>query len=207
MPFGGTPVCFGSPSRGLIGCGTRAVRLSTFCLSYTGTCPCGSYRFVRSLAAVTSTNGFPDSRSIGDDGHAVPFPASPRSGIGQSWFLLAIELRGVLFAGLWPSVLRAAEDDPLVTIPQPVDLSPEKLAEERELIRLLADTLEQVRANYVDRNVSERELVDAAIHGMIPSLIRTPITLTPGTATSFRRRWRASSWGLAFRWRCRIANW
>jgi carboxyl-terminal processing protease len=73
-------------------------------------------------------------------------------------------------AGVGLSPARSAEDDPIVTVPQPLELTPEKLAEERELIRLLADTLEQVRANYVDRDVSERELVDAAIHGMITKL-------------------------------------
>ena len=42
-----------------------------------------------------------------------------------------------------------------------------ELADERELIRLFADTLEQVRDKYVESNVSDRELIEAAIHGMI----------------------------------------
>ena len=85
------------------------------------------------------------------------------------WFSLALS---VALWGLGPELGAelGAEDDPIITVPQPVELTPEKLAEERELIRLLADTLEQVRANYVGQNVSERELVDAAIHGMITKL-------------------------------------
>lgn len=92
-----------------------------------------------------------------------PFTRLVRSG----WFSLALS---AVLVGVGLSPARGAEDDPIVTVPQPVELTPEKLAEERELIRLLADTLEQVRANYVDRDVSERELVDAAIHGMITKL-------------------------------------
>jgi carboxyl-terminal processing protease len=98
---------------------------------------------------------------------------------------LAVNFVAMLFTGL--ARCPGAEDDPLVTIPQPVDLSPEKLAEERELIRLLADTLEQVRANYVDRNVSERELVDAAIHGMITQLDPYSEYIDPSNLAQFQK--------------------
>ncbi len=77
--------------------------------------------------------------------------------------------------------------------------SPEQLAEERELIRLLADTLEQVRANYVDSQVSERELIEAAIHGMIAqarSVFRLHRAAGSGSVsqrcgTRVRRDWRS----------------
>ena len=61
------------------------------------------------------------------------------------------------------------------------------MAEERELIRLLADTLEQVRANYVDRNVSERELVEAAIRGMIAKLDPYSDYIEPQALDQFRK--------------------
>ncbi len=65
--------------------------------------------------------------------------------------------------------------------------SPERLAEERELIRLLADTLEQVRANYVDSQVSERELIEAAIHGMIARLDPYSDYIAPQDLDQFRK--------------------
>lgn len=89
---------------------------------------------------------------------------------GVPWTGRFLAVLAISLSSCGGQLVRGAEDDPLVMVPQAVELTPEKLAEERELIQLLADTLEQVRANYVDRNVSERELIDAAIHGMITKL-------------------------------------
>ena len=45
-----------------------------------------------------------------------------------------------------------------------------ELEDEKQLIRLFADTLEQVKSKYVESNVSDRELIEAAIQGMISRL-------------------------------------
>jgi carboxyl-terminal processing protease len=83
---------------------------------------------------------------------------------------------------------RATDTQPPAT-PVPTQTAPtrEQLAEERELIRLLADTLEQVRANYVDTQVSERELVEAAIHGMMSKLDPYSDYIAPTELDQFRK--------------------
>ncbi len=55
-------------------------------------------------------------------------------------------------------------------VPAPSAPTAQQLAEERELIRLFADTLEQIRAHYVDARVGDRELIEAAIQGMMQKL-------------------------------------
>ncbi|MHB0959094.1 MAG: S41 family peptidase [Pirellulaceae bacterium] len=76
---------------------------------------------------------------------------------------------------------------PAAVVSVPPLASPEQLAEERELIRLLADTLEQVRANYVDSAVSERELIEAAIEGMITKLDPYSDYIAPQELDQFRK--------------------
>ncbi len=62
-----------------------------------------------------------------------------------------------------------------------------ELADERELIRLFADTLEQVRDKYVESNVSDRELIEAAIHGMISRLDPYSDYIAPKDLEQFRK--------------------
>lgn len=42
-----------------------------------------------------------------------------------------------------------------------------RLREERELLRLFADTMAQIKTNYVKGNITDRELIEAAIKGML----------------------------------------
>ena len=62
-----------------------------------------------------------------------------------------------------------------------------ELAEEKELIRLFADTLEQVRSKYVESDVSERELIEAAIQGMISRLDPYSNYIPPQELEAFRK--------------------
>ncbi|MHB8867058.1 MAG: S41 family peptidase, partial [Pirellulaceae bacterium] len=89
----------------------------------------------------------------------------------------------------WALETQAAETQelPAAVASVPPLASPEELAEERELIRLLADTLEQVRANYVDSAVSERELIEAAIEGMITKLDPYSDYIAPQELDQFRK--------------------
>ena len=80
-----------------------------------------------------------------------------------------------------------ASDAPAPADAPPSALTPQQLAEERELIRLLADTLEQVRANYVDSQVTERELVEAAIQGMMSKLDPYSDYIAPTELDQFRK--------------------
>lgn len=62
-----------------------------------------------------------------------------------------------------------------------------KLAEEKALLRLFADTLEQVKSKYVEADVSERELIEAAIRGMISELDPYSNYIPPEELEQFRR--------------------
>ena len=64
---------------------------------------------------------------------------------------------------------------------------PRDLEEERELIRLFADTFEQIRSNYVDENVTDRDLIEAAIRGMVTELDQYSNFIPPEQIDVFRR--------------------
>lgn len=99
----------------------------------------------------------------------------------------------VLLAGCFWIVLTGfiaagrASDAPAPAAAPPSTPTPQQVAEERELIRLLADTLEQVRANYIDSQVTERELVEAAIQGMMSKLDPYSNYITPTELDQFRK--------------------
>jgi len=59
--------------------------------------------------------------------------------------------------------------------------------QEKELLRLFADTLEQIKANYVDDKISERDLIDAAIRGMLAKLDPYSNYIPPKNLAQFRR--------------------
>jgi carboxyl-terminal processing protease len=63
----------------------------------------------------------------------------------------------------------------------------QQLEEERALLKLFADTLEQVRANYVDDSISERELIEAAIEGMLTKLDPYSNYIPPKKMELFKR--------------------
>ncbi len=86
--------------------------------------------------------------------------------------------------------LRAADpgdQKSTATDAQPAANHNKELAEERELIRLFADTLEQVRDKYVDAKVSDRELIEAAIQGMISRLDPYSNYISPEELDQFRK--------------------
>ena len=93
----------------------------------------------------------------------------------------------VVLAGLIAPGRASDAPAPAPTVAPPSVLTPQQLAEERELIRLLADTLEQVRANYVDSQVTERELVEAAIQGMMSKLDPYSDYIAPTELDQFRK--------------------
>ena len=59
------------------------------------------------------------------------------------------------------------------------------MAEEYELQKLLADTLDQVERNYV-KDISRRELMEAAIHGVLNKLDQYSNYISPDDLASSR---------------------
>jgi carboxyl-terminal processing protease len=70
-----------------------------------------------------------------------------------------------------PGILLSAEpaDPPSADSQQDKASAAKQAAEEYELQKLFADTLDQVERNYV-KNISRRELMEAAIHGLLTKL-------------------------------------
>jgi carboxyl-terminal processing protease len=79
-----------------------------------------------------------------------------------------------------------ADEDPRTAKPSP-PVPREELSEEEyyELLRLLADTLDQVERNYV-KEVSRRELVEAAISGVISKLDQYSNYIPPDEVERFK---------------------
>ena len=65
------------------------------------------------------------------------------------------------------------------------DAVAKRVAEEYELQKLLADTLDQVERNYV-KNISRRELMEAAIHGVLGKLDPYSNYITPDDLGHFK---------------------
>jgi carboxyl-terminal processing protease len=84
-------------------------------------------------------------------------------------FLAVVSFSVVLAAGGNRALADDAQD-PTSSQAAQLEQRRKKLAEEKELLRLFADTLEQVKSKYVDSDVSDRELIEAAIRGMISKL-------------------------------------
>lgn len=102
-----------------------------------------------------------------------------------------------VFAADTPAGEQAAAD----TSAKPLSKSEARrraLAEEKELLRLFADTLEQVKSKYVDAKVSDRELIEAAIQGMISKLDPYSNYIPPEDFEQFRRGVDANTQGSAF---------
>ena len=79
-----------------------------------------------------------------------------------------------------------SEDDPRKAQPRPPQVAEELTEEEYyELLRLLADTMDQVERNYV-KEVSRRELVEAAIEGVISKLDQYSNYIPPEDLDRFR---------------------
>ena len=67
----------------------------------------------------------------------------------------------------------------------PAELTPQETAEYFELLKLFADTLDQVERNYVEQ-VSRRELLEAAIQGVLAKLDEYSDYIPPDQFDSFR---------------------
>ncbi|MFW6171593.1 MAG: S41 family peptidase [Planctomycetota bacterium] len=63
----------------------------------------------------------------------------------------------------------------------------EALQEEKELMRLFADTLEQVKSKYIESEVSDRALIEAAIRGMVSTLDPHSSYIPSGELSEFRK--------------------
>ena len=87
---------------------------------------------------------------------------------------------------LAPFAKAIAEEDPRQAEPRPPQPVTELTEEEYyELLRLLADTLDQVERNYV-KEVTRRELVEAAIEGVISKLDQYSNYIPPEDLDRFR---------------------
>ena len=101
---------------------------------------------------------------------------------------LRIGLPLMLMAAVLVTSLRQAiaEEDPRKAEPRPPQPVTELTEEEYyELLRLLADTLDQVERNYV-KEVTRRELVEAAIDGVISKLDQYSNYIPPEDLDRFR---------------------
>lgn len=97
--------------------------------------------------------------------------------------VLLLVLPGVF--GSWTVAARAdQEKDSEVSR---VEQQAKDLSEEKELIQLFADTLEQVKSKYVGTDVSDRDLIEAAIRGMISRLDPYSNYIPPEDLAQFRR--------------------
>ncbi len=98
----------------------------------------------------------------------------------------------LLVSAFWgPFPLRAADQEAESALPNVhapnIQQRRKQLDEEKKLIRLFADTLEQVKSKYVKANVSERELIEAAIQGMISRLDPYSNYIPPQDLDQFRK--------------------
>jgi carboxyl-terminal processing protease len=70
---------------------------------------------------------------------------------------------------------------------QSIEQQRRDMQQEKQLLRMFADTLEQIRSSYVDANVSDRELIEAAIEGMVSRLDPYSNYIPPDQVEDFRR--------------------
>ncbi len=112
----------------------------------------------------------------------------PRSWLKHVWWLCVTVT--VVSMCLGSASLPGADTEPAAPAaqaPSPSTAGRSDLADERELIRLFADTLEQVRDKYVESNVTDRELIEAAIQGMISRLDPYSNYIPPEELDQFRK--------------------
>ncbi len=98
--------------------------------------------------------------------------------------LLVLTIGFVSSNALWAKDI---DDQKSVSTVLNSDDTRERLADEKELIRLFADTLEQVKSKYVESDVTERELIEAAIRGMISKLDPYSNYIPPQELDQFRK--------------------
>jgi len=105
--------------------------------------------------------------------------------IGRSWATLAIAalVGSLLAAGMGAAQARGAPKPNGKAEPKPPATSPAD--DYYELQRLLVDTLDQVERNYV-KNVTRRELVEAAIKGVLDRLDPYSTYIGPKELPAFR---------------------
>ncbi len=104
------------------------------------------------------------------------------AGLGCGWFLPA------LGADKSPNEApAAAETKPADAPADAASGKPQRLSrdEDYELFSVLVDTLDQVERNYV-KDISRRELVEAAIQGVLTKLDPYSNYISPGDLTKFR---------------------
>ena len=98
--------------------------------------------------------------------------------------LLVLTMMCVSCRAVWA---KDTEDQPSASAVRKSDDTRQQLADEKELIRLFADTLEQVKSKYVESDVTDRELIEAAIRGMISKLDPYSNYIPPQDLDQFRK--------------------
>lgn len=101
--------------------------------------------------------------------------------------LRVLAMLGLFVSALWlpPAALAADQQDKNEA--KSADERLKELEQEKQLIRLFADTLEQVKSKYVEADVSDRELIEAAIQGMISKLDPYSNYIPPQELDEFRK--------------------
>ena len=88
--------------------------------------------------------------------------------------------------GYWPAAIRAADQN--ASAPETaIEKRLKELEREKRLMRLFADTFEQVRSKYDGSDVSDRELIEAAIRGMMSRLDPHSTYIPPSELDEFRK--------------------
>ncbi len=110
--------------------------------------------------------------------------------IRRSWFqfLLSVLFAGVVATGLWADEAKPSKPKASPAQQAAKQLTPETKPtkeDEYELQKLLVDTLDQVERNYV-KKVTRRELVEAAIKGVLEKLDPYSSYISPDELTNFR---------------------
>ena len=88
--------------------------------------------------------------------------------------------------GYWPAATRAADQN--ASSPETaIEKRLKELEREKRLMRLFADTFEQVKSKYDGSDVSDRELIEAAIRGMMSRLDPHSGYIPPSELAEFRK--------------------
>ncbi len=101
------------------------------------------------------------------------------------WWLTGLASSLLVFATAARAAERSEQREPQLR--KPIPQSRLEIEQEKELLRLFADTLAQIKSNYVDTDISERDLVEAAIRGMLAKLDPYTNYIPPEALDRFQR--------------------
>lgn len=98
--------------------------------------------------------------------------------------LTLLSLLAAIWLGTWNSP-RGSSAEPAPMPPRPAQSANSQTAEYYELLKLFVDTLDQVERNYV-QDISRRDLVEAAIQGMLSKLDQHTNYISPKELDQFK---------------------